>query len=198
MDRRKKVTLALKKLVNSEKMCYKMAGMSYSERCVLLHREMPEVRIKRTTLSRIYKECKVKNKVIKKVKVIPHKSRNKVEETIIYCKTRISHLRSMGIPIVYADESCLTSKLLPKTQFMIKGKNIEIDEKKLNAKTVAFVVALSEDKGLVNISTYPRSLDQYDFVDFMKKIRKCYGNQRIGLYIDNAGFHIAKTVKKYA
>ena len=47
------------------------------------------------------------------------------------------------------DESCLTTKLIPKREWMIKGKNIEIDEKKLNAKTVAFVVAMSEDKGLV-------------------------------------------------
>ena len=32
----------------------------------------------------------------------------------------------------------------------------------------------------------------------MKKVRKIYGKQRIGLYMDNAGFHIAKSVKKYA
>ena len=32
----------------------------------------------------------------------------------------------------------------------------------------------------------------------MKKIRKIYGTHRIGLYIDNAGFHIATSVKKYA
>ena len=43
---------------------------------------------------------------------------------------------------------------------MVKGKNIEVDEKKLNAETCAFVVALSEDKGLVAIKTYPNSLDQ--------------------------------------
>ena len=34
----------------------------------------------------------------------------------------------MGIPIIYADESCLTTKLLPKCEWMVKGKNIEIDE----------------------------------------------------------------------
>ena len=55
VDRRKKVTIALKKLATSERMLKRMAGMSYSERCVLLHKEMPEIRIKRTTLSRIYK-----------------------------------------------------------------------------------------------------------------------------------------------
>ena len=133
--------------------------MSFSERCVLLHKEMPEVRIKRTTLSRIYKEYNIKNKIIKKVKVVPQKSKKKVEEAILHCKARINHLRNMGIPVIYADESCLTTKLIPKFCWMVKGKNIEIDEKKLNAKTLAFVVALSEDKGLVEISTYPRSLD---------------------------------------
>ena len=79
---------------------------------------------------------------------------------------------------------------------MIKGKNVEIDEKKLNSKTVAFVVALSEDMGLVELSTYPKALDQWDFINFLKKVRKSYGNRRIGLYMDNAGFHIAKSVKE--
>ena len=65
------MTIALKKLATSEKMLKKMVGMSYTERCILLHKEMPEVRIKRTTLSRIYKEHKIKHKVIKKVKFVP-------------------------------------------------------------------------------------------------------------------------------
>jgi len=42
---------------------------------------------------------------------------------------------------------------------MIKGRNVEVDEKRLNAKTCAFVVALSEDKGLVALKTYTNSLD---------------------------------------
>ena len=59
---------------------------------------------------------------------------------------------------------------------MIKSKNIEINEKKLNAKTLAFVVALSEDKGLVTINTFERSLNQHDFIKFMKVVRKSYGS----------------------
>ena len=53
-----------------------MIGMSYKERCIHLHRMMPEVMIKRTTLARIYKEYKIRRKVIKKVKVIPECSRD--------------------------------------------------------------------------------------------------------------------------
>ena len=59
---------------------------------------------------------------------------------------------------------------------MVKGKNIEVDEKKLNAQTCAFVVALSEDKGLVAVKTYPNSLDQSRFIEFLKIIRKIYGS----------------------
>ena len=51
---------------------------------------------------------------------------------------------------------------------MGKSSNVEIDEKMLNAKTLAFVVALSEDKGLVAVQTYPRSLDKDDFIKFLK------------------------------
>ena len=81
---------------------------------------------------------------------------------------------------------------------MGKSNNVEIDEKKLNAKTLAFVVAMSEDKGLVSVKTFPRSLDKDDFITFLKHIRKIYGVQKIGLYLDNAGFHVANKVKNYA
>ena len=78
-DRRKKVTLALKKLATKEETLASMIGMSFEERCVLLHRLMPDVSIKPTTLARIYKEYKIKNKVIKKVKVVPEKSKHLLE-----------------------------------------------------------------------------------------------------------------------
>ena len=68
----------------------------------------------------------------------------------------------------------------------------------LNAKTLAFVVGLSEDKGLVVVDTFPRSLDKDDFLKFLKHIRKIYGDQKVGLYLDNASFHTAKIVKEYA
>ena len=42
---------------------------------------------------------------------------------------------------------------------MTKSRNVEIDEKKLNASTLAFVVALSEDRGLVIVDTYARALN---------------------------------------
>ena len=70
-----------------------MIGMSFSERCVLLHRLMPDVMIKRTTLSRIYKEYKVKRKVVKKIKVVPEKSRHLLEQAIIDCRQRIAQLK---------------------------------------------------------------------------------------------------------
>ena len=104
----------------------------------------------------------------------------------------------MGVPVVYADESCLTSKLHPSHSWMIKGKNVELDEKKLNPNTTAFVVALSEDKGLVALSTFHRSLDQWKFIEFLRELRKCYGTTKFGLYIDNASFHKAKSVRAYA
>ena len=67
-----------------------MIGMSFSERCVLLHRLMPDVMIKRTTLARIYKEYKIKRKVVKKIKVVPEKSRPLLEQAIVDCRQRIA------------------------------------------------------------------------------------------------------------
>ena len=93
---------------------------------------MPDVSIKRTTLSRIYKEYKIKRKVIKKVKVIPEKSKDWAQRALVNCKERIAYYREQGVPVVFCDESCLTSKLLPSHEWMNKSVNIEIDDKTLN------------------------------------------------------------------
>ena len=77
---------------------------------------------------------------------------------------------------MYVDESCLTTKTNLTHQWMMKGKNIEVDEKKLNAKCCAFVVAMSNDIGLVAMSTYHRSLNQWNFIEFLTKIRESYGS----------------------
>ena len=165
----------MKKLAACDRMLNEMVGMSLTEKSVRLHREMPDVSIKRTTLSRIYKEYGIKFKVIKKIKVVPDKSQKFVTDTIAYLKHRLNHLKEEGIPVVYADESVLSTRLLLTHQWMSKGQNIQVDDKKLNEKTLAFVVGLSEDKGLVLFDSYPRSLDQYRFIEFLKKIRKIYG-----------------------
>ena len=116
---------------------------------------------------------------------------------IVDCKERINQCLRDGIPVVYADESCLTTKLLRSHQWMVKRKNIEVDEKLLNTKTLAFVLAISKDKGLVACKTFERSLDQFDFIAFLKVLRKKYGDQRFALFIDNAGFHKAIKVNEY-
>jgi alpha-galactosidase len=92
-DKRRKVTIALKKIATRESTLKKMIGMNFKERCILLHRLYPEVMIKRTTLSRIYKEYKIKKKVIKKVKVIPECSRDWAERAKIECRERINQYR---------------------------------------------------------------------------------------------------------
>ena len=67
-----------------------MIGMNLVERCTLLHRMMPDIRIKKTTLARIYKEYKIKNKLVRKIKVVPDQSKDKVEEAIIHGRERIN------------------------------------------------------------------------------------------------------------
>ena len=65
-DRRVKLTKAFVKHATNESTLRKMAGKSLDERCILLHRDMPDVKIKGKTLSSIYKAHGIKKKVIRK------------------------------------------------------------------------------------------------------------------------------------
>ena len=89
-----------------------MAGLNLTERCVLLHREMPDIKIKRSTLSKIYKDNGIKKKVIKKIKAVPIKSQEYHAQQVQFCKRRVTELKEQNIPIVYLDESCLTTKTM--------------------------------------------------------------------------------------
>jgi hypothetical protein len=120
-DRRKKVTIALKKLATKDSTLKNMIGLNFTERCIQLHRMMPEVMIKRTTLHRIYKEYNIRNKVIKKIKVIPECSKDWAERATIDCRDRIAHFKKVGIPVIYCDESVLSSKLLPSHAWIGKS-----------------------------------------------------------------------------
>ena len=43
---------------------------------------------------------------------------------------------------------------------MIQKENIAVNETKLNARTCAFIVSLSEDGGLVLCKSYPNAVNQ--------------------------------------
>ena len=131
-----------------------MAGFNLSERCVLLHREMPDIKIKRSTLSKIYKDNGIKKKVIKKIKAVPIKSQEYHAQQVQFCKRRVNELKEQNIPIVYLDESCLTTKTMLTHQYMVKNKNIEINEQLMNSECTAFVVALEYDKGFVHYKAF--------------------------------------------
>jgi hypothetical protein len=64
-------------------------------------------------------------------------------------------------------------------------------------KATAFIVALSEDKGFFLVKTFPKSVDQYKFLEFLKAIKSIYGRRPFCLYADNASIHKAKTIKAY-
>ena len=41
-------------------------------------------------------------------------------------------------------------------------------------------------------------MDQYRFIDFLKVVRKKVKEKRFAIFIDNASFHKANSVKQYA
>ena len=63
-------------------------------------------------------------------------------------------------PLVYTDESIISSKLFPSLEYMVKGKNVEVDQAKLNKPALAFIVALSMEKGFFHSTTHKRSVNK--------------------------------------
>ena len=53
-------------------------------------------------------------------------------------------------------------------EYMVKSKNVEYDEKLLNMDCCAVVIAISRERGLVHFRTFPKSLDQWRYLEFIK------------------------------
>ena len=80
-------------------------------------------------------------------------------KSIAYGKKRLAELEEEGVPVIMADESCLTVKTIQTHEWMVKRKNICIDEKQLNSACCAFVVALSKEHGFVHYRHFKKSID---------------------------------------
>ena len=100
-------------------------------------------------------------------------------------------------PLVYTDESMISSKLFPSLEYCVKGKNVEADQAKINKPALAFIVALNMEKGFFHSSTHKRSVNKESFLQFVKEIKEKMGPAPFALYLDNASFHKATIVREY-
>ena len=62
---------------------------------------------------------------------------------------------------------------------------------------MAFIVALSLEKGYFHFQTFVKSVNQHKFIEFLKQVKLKIGNIPFAIYLDNLAAHKTKLVKEY-
>ena len=67
---------------------------------------------------------------------------------------------------------------------MVKGKNIEVEQKATNITATACIGALSAKRGVIYNAIYDDSVNSLKFCSFLKKIMAKYGDEPFVIYMD--------------
>ena len=134
----------------------------------------PDERISASSLCRLYKAYSIRRKVITKPKVIPYGKKVFSNKQVLFCKRRLAELTAAGVPVIFADEGMITKHTVPTHEYAPKYCNVEMTDKQRNIKSLAFIVALSSDKGFVHSLTRPKSIVKEVFKEFLEGLREIY------------------------
>ena len=118
-----------------------------------------------------------------------------MEELQQRCKL-IDQVTSKGFTIVYLDEVMYTKKTFMDRTWSRVNERQTIDLDKLFHGPIACCVAVSAEKGVEHLMTWPKSVNGERFVDFLKKLRRKTHGRRICVYLDNISFHRSEDTKK--
>lgn len=148
----------------------KWAHLSLVQRCRMLHRAFPEIKISPSTLSRVYAAHKIRFKQIRRVKPPLDLLSGKPREQALQMLRDLRYAQSRNLKIVFVDEAVFTFNTFQGKAWAPVGENIEVSEKSLSMPTWAIVTGVSTERGIELSITHKRSVATPQFVDFLEQL----------------------------
>ena len=86
-------------------------------------------------------------------------------------KMLLTKARNQGFRIVYIDETMMTRKTVPLTEWARKKENMSIDVTKLDEPTLALLSGISKEKGQEHYQIFERSVNVDKFFKYLAGLR---------------------------
>lgn len=137
----------------------------------------------------------MKYKKVKTTKVTNRKRQLAIERRKKTVHEELEQACREGRHIVFLDEIMFTRRTFRTKEFSARGENICIDLNQLNIQTTATIAAISMQQGLITWKSYPKSINQIKFVEWLQLLLKRTGKRRVALFMDNLRVHHTKLVK---
>ena len=94
---------------------------------------------------------------------------------------------------MFADETCFTSKTLPRKTFASKGKNVQVNQEGLNKGYRSALAAISSDGKIEHLKVTQKAVNANKYMSWLRKLREKLGEDEVYLFVDNLRVH--KTAK---
>lgn len=160
----------------------------------MFHRQFPELKISGTLLGRTYKQHGVKFKFIRRGKKIidfddPHYMRLFTDMFHAVKATRLSDKK-----LVWVDEAVFTFNTFRKRAWSGRNDSIRVQDTEARVQTMAFIAAISEDRGLEAWAMHPNAISTPEFVAFVEQLSTLFHGAEFTIFMDNLQVHKTQAV----
>ena len=78
-----------------------------------------------------------------------------------------------------------TRKTVADSEWALPGQNLSLEEKKLNAPTLALLSGISKECGQEHYRIFPKSVNKEKFHEYLTELCTLNGTDKICLFMDN-------------
>ena len=149
-----------------------------------------------TLLRKVYRLNSVKKKKLRWYKVAPGYDEDKVSQELARMKRQLTMAKNAGYRFIYLDETMVTRKTVPLTEWARPGENMRVDDAKLKEPTLALLASISTEKGLEHYQIFHKSVDKKKFEEWLRGLKESSGDDKVCLFMDNLGAHTSDDSKK--
>ena len=135
-------------------------------------------------LRKLYKEQKIKNKVIRHTKIPDRAGLEKITLQAADLANDVRMALERGLRVVKLDETYVTKNTIVKRAWSSKRKNIELDYKQLQIQVKAIIAAASREYGLDHIEVFRHSITKIKFKLFLEGLRRKFPFDDILIVMD--------------
>jgi hypothetical protein len=160
----------------------------------MFHRQFPELKISATLLGRTYKQHGVKFIFIRRGKKIIDFGEPQYMSLFTDMFHAVKATRLSDKKLVWVDEAVFTFNTFNTKALSGRNDSIRVQDADAWVQTMAFIAAISEDRGLEAWAMHPNSISTPEFVAFVEQLSSLFHGAEFAIFMDNLQVHKTQAV----
>ena len=119
------------------------------------------------TLSKLYKLHNIRKKKVIIKKSVDSRQADRIKRMIRFAKDQLTKYIRDGRKIYWIDETMFTRSTRKDFEYMVVRKNVEVQQKVFDTKSLAFVGAICINEGLAFYKTFEKSINRDKYQEFL-------------------------------